>query len=111
MDAIKTPLTHPEHDVVGHDFMAYSSEANGPARFYCDSYDPQIGYWMTRVDAPREHWGDQHSEWRRNVSERAINRTYHRVYVEPDGFQHTNNNTRMTDFPRPTNGPWDAYAA
>lgn len=35
---------------------------------------------MTRVDAPIERRSDLHSEFRRNVSERAIGRTFHQVH-------------------------------
>lgn len=86
---IKTPETHPDHETVGRDFMANNWHAKegeaGSARYYCDSYDPRIGFWMTRVDAPPEHWNDQEGEWRHNVSERAIGRTYHVIYQDPWG--------------------------
>jgi hypothetical protein len=43
---------------------------NSDSRTYlCDSYDPEIGYWMTNVADPTD---------RRNVSERAIGRTFHK---------------------------------
>lgn len=59
-----TPESHPDHTVVGHKFV-------GPfGTYFCDSYDPNLGFWMTNVDDPED---------RRNVSERAINRTYHNV--------------------------------
>jgi len=38
------------------------------AIYKCVSYDPKIGYWMQNVDDPKD---------RRNVSERAIGRTFH----------------------------------
>lgn len=75
---IKTPETHPDHQVVGKDFMAWSDGH----RYYCDSYDPRIGFWMTRVDAPPERWNDDHSEYRRNVSERAIDRGFNTIHVD-----------------------------
>ena len=62
---IKTPETHPDHPTVGHNFKSWDGHT-----YYCDSYDPAIGFWMTDVDDPGN---------RRNVSERAIGRTYHRV--------------------------------
>ena len=67
MSQIKTPETHPDHEVVGHYF-------NGPwgVEYYCDSYDPSCGYWMTPVKDDGEHK-------RTNVSERAIGRTFHEV--------------------------------
>lgn len=45
--------------------------------YICDSYDPRIGYWMAREDCPPEHKSDTQGQWRRNVSERAIGRTFH----------------------------------
>lgn len=76
-----TPTTNPDHDVIGRHFMApcFQCEA-GKHVFYCDSYDPRIGYWMTRADCPAEHRADQDGEWRRNVSECAIGRTFHRIW-------------------------------
>jgi hypothetical protein len=62
------------HTIVGQRFKAWDGN------FYvCDSTDHN-GVWMTREDAPEQHKTDQHSEWRRNVSERAIGRTFHPVY-------------------------------
>lgn len=75
---IKTPETHPDHHTVGKDFMNWFDSH----RYFCDSYDPSIGYWMTRIDAPTERWADQHSEFRRNVSVRAIGATLHRIHVD-----------------------------
>jgi hypothetical protein len=61
--AIKTPETHPDDPVVGKYFKAYDGR-----KYYCDSYDPSCGYWMTT----------QEGELRRTcVSERAIGRTFH----------------------------------
>lgn len=61
--------THPDHPVVGHYFTSCGTA------YYCDSYDPAIGYWMTNIHAIQD---------RRNVSERAIGRTYHEVYAFED---------------------------
>lgn len=63
---IKTPETHPDHHVVGKKFSAWNGNT-----YYCDSYDPAIGYWMINVDNVSD---------RRNVSERAIGATYHEIY-------------------------------
>ena len=66
---IKTPETHPDHPVVGHDFSGTNwTDKKTSDNYYCDSYDPRIGYWMTGIEIPED---------RRNVSERAINRTFH----------------------------------
>lgn len=75
---IKTPQTHPEHEVIGKTFRAWDEH-----QYICDSWEANAGYWMTRVDAPEENRNDQHSEFRRNVSERAIGRTFHQVYQRP----------------------------
>lgn len=64
--AIKTPETHPDHHTVGRRFRAWDGNT-----YYCDSYDPRIGYWMTNESDPAD---------RRNVSERAIGRTFHEIY-------------------------------
>lgn len=63
---IQTPKTHPNHEVVGKRFKAYNGRV-----YYCDSYDPRRGYWMT----PEDNHAD-----RTNVSERAIGRTFHQIY-------------------------------
>lgn len=62
---IKTRQTHPDHPTVGHFFTCFGKA------YYCDSYDPAIGFWMTNIADPSDH---------RNVSERAIGRTFHEVY-------------------------------
>jgi hypothetical protein len=64
MSEIKTPETHPDSIVIGWNFVSHDGK-----HFYCDSYDPSCGYWMTGLD----------TDVRRNVSERAIARTYHRI--------------------------------
>jgi hypothetical protein len=66
--------------IVGHKFKAWDGHT-----YICDSYDPAIGYWMTRDDAPVDHRADTEGKWRRNVSERAIGRTYHHVHSEDGG--------------------------
>ena len=73
---IQTPDTHPNDDVIG---QMFKSGRDGHT-YYCDSYDPRRGYWMTRIDAPPENRADDDTMWRTNVSERAINRTYHRIH-------------------------------
>ena len=77
MNEIKTPETHPDHPVVGRDILAHDGH-----RYFCDSYDPRIGFWMTRLDCPPENLVDQNSEFRRNVSERAIGRTFYVIHVD-----------------------------
>lgn len=72
---IKTPETHPEHETIGRTFKSWDGH-----KYVCDSWEENLGFWMTRVDAPVEHRSDPHSEFRRNVSERAVGRTYHLVH-------------------------------
>lgn len=72
---IKTPQTHPTHEVVGEFFVGW------PHAWYCDSYDPQIGFWMTFVGNVKD--GHEARE-RTNVSERAIDRTLHTVHQYND---------------------------
>ncbi len=66
---IITPSTHPDHHAVGRFFDGHK----GP--WYCDSYDPRCGYWMTSLDGTR----------RKNVSERAIDRTFHTITKTHNG--------------------------
>jgi hypothetical protein len=64
-DSILTPETNPDHDTVGHKFRSWDGNI-----YFCDSYDPRIGFWMTDVGNPDN---------RKNVSERAIGRSYHKL--------------------------------
>jgi hypothetical protein len=54
-----------DNTVVGKIFNAWDN-----CQYYCDSFDPRIGYWMTQI-------GD--SSIRRNVSERAIGSSFREV--------------------------------
>lgn len=74
---IKTPQTHPQHPVVGHYFGANRVDHREACIYYCDSYDPAQGYWMTNVHEPSD---------RRNVSERAIGRTFHEAELRVKDF-------------------------
>ena len=60
---IITPENNKTDLCVGRYFKAWDGKT-----YYCDSYNPRIGYWMTEVD---------NKENRKNVSERAIGRTFH----------------------------------
>lgn len=82
---IITPKTHPNHHVVGNFLRGWSIHDDMAATYYCDSYDPRIGYWITRTDTPQEHISDTEGKWRRNISERAISRTYHIIYIDNYG--------------------------
>lgn len=64
---IKTPQTHPDHPVVGRYWGAHSFKHYKTQVFYCDSYDSNIGYWMTNIADLSD---------RTNISERAIWRTW-----------------------------------
>lgn len=73
MNEIITPETHPTHPVVGHYFGGY--EDGDTQIYFCDSYDPRIGFWLTNVKNPKD---------RKNVSERAIGRNFHEAYDRGD---------------------------
>lgn len=76
----------PDHpggqDYTGHDVYEPSDwvietvnkQFRGPfneCTYLCTGYDPRAGFWMKNVDNPADL---------RNVSERAIGRTFHRIY-------------------------------
>jgi hypothetical protein len=67
---IITPKKRPDHPVVGKYFGGHSYKHDKTQIYYCDSHDLRAGYWMTNVSD---------SEDRKNVSERAIGRTFHRA--------------------------------
>jgi hypothetical protein len=73
---IITPETDPNHHTVGRNFRAWDKYV-----YFCDSYDSDLGYWMTRVDAPEENKSDKHTQWRKNVSERAIGASFCEIDV------------------------------
>jgi len=58
-----------KHSIVGHYFRRYIGGI-----YFCDSYDPTCGYWLTNVDDEKD---------KVNVSERAINRTVHEISYTP----------------------------
>ena len=60
---IKTNVTDPYHHTIGKRFRAWDGEI-----YICDSWEENAGYWMTQEKNP---------DVRRNVSERAIGRTFH----------------------------------
>lgn len=66
--AIMTPQTHLNHETIGQLFVGPSVDGCAGI-YYCDSYDPRQGFWMTHFTGQR----------RTNVSERAINGTFHRI--------------------------------
>jgi hypothetical protein len=71
MSSLITPKTHPDHPVVGHHFGGYLSSEKRTAVYFCESHDPNHGYWLRQVDNP---------EHRINISERAIGRTYYEAH-------------------------------
>jgi hypothetical protein len=73
---IKTTQTDPDHETIGFTFQNWEG-----LLFFCDSWESNLGFWMTRVDSPPERRGDLHSKFRRNVSERAIGRTFHKQHA------------------------------
>ena len=72
---IKTPVTDPNHETIGQTFSAWDGQT-----YICDSWESNLGFWMTRVDAPADRQTDLHSTFRRNVAEHAIGRTFHLVH-------------------------------
>jgi len=66
-------LYHPSswvQEVVGKKFRGPFNEGE----FLCTGYDPRCGFWMQRLDEPEAHL--------RDLSERAIGRTYHQISEE-----------------------------
>lgn len=63
-----------ENHAVGHRFRGSNwKPPYGAVVFKCTSYDSRQGFWMeNEADASDRH----------NVSERAIGRTFHRIYEE-----------------------------
>lgn len=70
---IKTPEEFPNHQVIGQYFKGHGSSERDYASevYWCDSYDTNQGFWLTSLTTP---------ERRINVSERAIDRTFHTVW-------------------------------
>jgi hypothetical protein len=60
---VKTVETDPNHAVIGKVFHAWDGKD-----YLCDSWDENMGFWMTDVSDPTN---------RKNVSERAIGATFH----------------------------------
>lgn len=63
-----TPRTHPDDPVVGKRFSAWSVRHGKMATYFCEGHDPRSGYWMVNTEDSSD---------RRDVSERAINTTFH----------------------------------
>lgn len=65
-DPVFRAKKEPFHSTVGHRFR-------GPfgGTYRCTSYDSRTGFWMENEADPKD---------RRDVSERAPGRTYHRIY-------------------------------
>ncbi len=74
---IKTALSHPDHPIVGRFWGAHSFKHDKTQVYYCDSYDSEIGYWMTNIH--------DHSD-RVNISERAPMRTWWPAEDKGDHF-------------------------
>jgi len=70
-----TPESHPDHHVVGQDVMGWSQKRGEAARFHCYSHDAS-GYNLVDRSDPEDH---------KNVSERAIGRTFHLINPMRDG--------------------------
>jgi hypothetical protein len=68
---VLTVKNRPDHHVIG---QFYTGWTTGQQQiYYCDCWVQNAGYWMTNVRDPSD---------RRNISERAIDRTYHRLWAD-----------------------------
>lgn len=78
--ADRTPVSDPDHWVVGREFGGHDLQHPTwkGSRWFCASHDSS-GYWMYNTDGSG-HWS--------NVSERAIGRAFHEIHREPDGRLH-----------------------
>jgi hypothetical protein len=71
--ALYTTETHPDHETIGKYYKAHG------CIYFCDSYDTQLGFWMEPVFG-EIHGFTEKPPHRTNVSERAINRTFHEIF-------------------------------
>ncbi len=79
---LKTAQSHPDHATVGQFFNGHDGFI-----YYCDSYDPSYGFWMTPVVSTKADEPKGMPE-RRNVSEAAIGRTFHYISHWNNHYQH-----------------------
>jgi hypothetical protein len=71
------------HPTVGRLFRSMGG------RYRCTSWDRQSGFWMEMVSDQDRLFPERQPGDRVNVSERAIGRTFHRLYEDTNGgFQH-----------------------
>jgi len=63
--------SHPDHHVVGKEFLGHDG-----GRYLCESHDSS-GYWLYNTDGS--------GNWK-NVSERAIGRTFREIYDVEDNI-------------------------
>ena len=95
---IITTEQHPNHPVVGRDFVGGIKSG----RYHCDSYDTTMGYWLT----PRQSVNLDGEELTRiNVSERAIGATFHEVWVDENRIDGEYTTVGWLDFLR----RWNAH--
>jgi hypothetical protein len=86
---ILSPEERPDHHTIGRYF-----KGDG-CIWFCDSYDTQIGYWMTPVYGEMRGLLQKPPE-RCNVSERAIGRTFHVISdIGFDGEPHYHSQHRL----------------
>lgn len=64
---VKTPVTHPDHHVVGKYFGGYGFNSESTQIYHCTAYDPDYDYKLESVTGPPDE---------RKVSPRAINATF-----------------------------------
>ena len=84
---VLTPENSPNHSVVGRYWAGYGSDQGATVIYYCDSYDPACGYWLTNTHNAAD---------RRNVSERAIGRTFHKAEEREDHWYVPQWNVRVS---------------
>lgn len=73
-EQIKTPLSHPDHPVIGKYFGGYSYDTKKTEIYFCSAYDPRVDFVLEGVTTPEPE--------RKEVSPRAINGTFWPAYEE-----------------------------
>lgn len=73
-----------KHETVGRMFRAFGD------KYRCVSYQPTQGFWVVLVEKGPNSGGliDRAVGERACISERAIDRTYHRIYEDRSYIEH-----------------------
>jgi hypothetical protein len=64
---VKTPITYPDHHVVGKYWAGYGFASEGTQIYLCVDYDPRYDYALESITGPKD---------RREISPRAIRATF-----------------------------------